>query len=36
MMIQMTNNQRSLNVRFSHDDNVWVSWYPEDGLLLDS
>ncbi|NTG30058.1 ABC transporter ATP-binding protein [Agrobacterium rhizogenes] len=35
MMVQMTNNQRSLNARFSHDDNVWVSWYPEDGLLLD-
>jgi len=35
MMVQMTNNQRSLNARFSHDDNVWVSWYPEDGLLLE-
>jgi putrescine transport system ATP-binding protein len=35
LMVQMTNNQRSLNARFSYDDNVWVSWYPEDGLLLD-
>lgn len=35
IMVQMTNNQRSLNARFSHDNRVWVSWYPEDGLLLD-
>ena len=33
--VQMTNSQRVQSNRFTYGDQVWVSWYPVDALLLD-
>ena len=35
VLVQMTNSQRFGSERFAEGDNVWVSWYPQDGQLLD-
>jgi putrescine transport system ATP-binding protein len=35
LLVQMTNSQRVQSGHFSYNDQVWVSWHPNDGLLLD-